>query len=83
MARAGILTARARSTASLRLRIAGSGCCNARYARFADYTPEANRRLVASSYRKVQSAVKVRPEELDATLAQPARTTCTLSAPKR
>jgi len=51
--------------------------------RFADYTQEANRRLVASSYRKVQTSVKVRPEELDATLAQPARTTCTLSAPKR
>jgi penicillin V acylase-like amidase (Ntn superfamily) len=51
--------------------------------RFADYTPEANRRLVASSYRKVQTAVKVRPEELDATLAQPARTTCTLGAPRR
>jgi choloylglycine hydrolase len=51
--------------------------------RFADYTPDANRKLVASSYQKVQTAVKVRPEELDATLAQPARTTCTLGAPRR
>ena len=51
--------------------------------RFADYTPEANRKLVASSYRKVQTAVKVRPEELEATLAQPARTTCTLGASRR
>ncbi|HEX4966349.1 MAG TPA: hypothetical protein VF173_36410 [Thermoanaerobaculia bacterium] len=51
--------------------------------RFANYTPETNRKLVTSSYKKVQTAVKVRPEELEATLAQPARTTCTLGAPRR
>jgi penicillin V acylase-like amidase (Ntn superfamily) len=46
--------------------------------RFADYTPEANRRLVSSSYRKVQSAIPVRPEELEMTLAQPGRTVCSV-----
>lgn len=45
-------------------------------ARFADYTPEANRRLVEGSYAKVRSTVNVRQDELEATLAQPERTTC-------
>ncbi len=44
--------------------------------RFADYTPEANRRLVSSSYGKVRSVIPVRPEELEMTLAQPDRTVC-------
>ena len=44
--------------------------------RFANYTPEANRRLVSSSYGKVRSVIPVRPEELEMTLAQPERTVC-------
>jgi penicillin V acylase-like amidase (Ntn superfamily) len=48
--------------------------------RFADYTPEANRKLVVSSYAKVRKAVKVNLEDVDVTLAQPDRTTCTVRA---
>src|SRR3954447_14947353 len=44
--------------------------------RFANYTQEANRRLVSSSYGKVRSVIPVRPEELEMTLAQPERTVC-------
>jgi choloylglycine hydrolase len=48
--------------------------------RFADYTPEANRRLVTTSFRKVQSVVPIPPEELEITLGQPGRTTCAAGA---
>jgi penicillin V acylase-like amidase (Ntn superfamily) len=51
--------------------------------RFADYTAEANRKLIASTYRKVQTAVKVRPGEIESALLQPERTTCGLGAPRR
>ena len=51
--------------------------------RFADYTPEANRKLIASAYRKVRTAVKVRPGDIDSALLQPERTTCKLGAPRR
>ncbi len=51
--------------------------------RFADYTPDVNRRLIDSSYQKVQVEIPIRPEEISAALAQPARTTCTLKASRR
>lgn len=44
--------------------------------RFADYSPEANLKLVSVVYQKVQKAIPVRPDEVEATLAQPGRTVC-------
>ena len=51
--------------------------------RFADYTPDVNRRLIDSTYQKVQVEIPIRPEEISAAIAQPARTTCSLRAPRR
>ena len=44
--------------------------------RFADYTPEANLKLVSSVYEKVRKVIPIRPGEVEATLAQPGRTAC-------